>query len=687
MEARQVLVNLRMAAKLLCTFLLWGVSHCGYASVDDDLIYAAKAGDVSRVRQLVAAGANVNATNKEGMTALHESLRYQFDDTNAYKPASLAGPRYLSIVKFLLNQGASVNSVSIREKLSPLHVATSNGFLDAVKLLIDSGAVVDARSETGTTPLLVSLRYPAVTGLLLSKGADVNSKTNNGWTALHWAGSMKDKPIVARLLLSNGADVNARTSDGRTPLHIAAKNQAEEVATLLISSGAEVNAKDNEGITPFDLARKSMKNDFQLLFLLGAVDTNPRHNCSTADSRNRIEWHVCRFPPLIALDSKLNDAYVAAMRAVKHPSYLRDEQREWIQKRNRFCTYENYECLITGLMRMYEERIEQLNQATVDAKRNSGKNLCIDLIQLADAKRLNTYAIRNTRAPTAKEFTEVSDMGGGQVGAIYELQLDRAKPVQRFGVFSTGGTCASTQVFNLQRLTQKDNASTGWVDVYDPNDIIRWAYWGGGDYPVEYGGQFFMVTADLADENRVNMISSIQSDGAILPICTVEEASFRYVPGAKSHSVCEEIASDAIRPVSWEASDAPLAPDRNAFVSKFGRFADSVATARIDLDGDGVKENIGRFAYSSGAGCGSEQAWGRVLANDSQSVVKGTLDHVISQLGYPFDLYLKAGVYYVRSSVSRRLDHVVRIRNGKAEKVCELHRKSRSRPKVLFELK
>lgn len=678
---------MRKAAEFLCVLCLWGASHSSYASVNGDLIAVASLGDASQVRRLLAEGAEINAADGDGMTALHASLRYRFDDATTFRPSSMAGAKYLDVVKFLTDHGADVNAASYSEGLSPLHVAASNGFRDAAELLITRGAKVDARSRTGSTPLLLASRYLDVSKLLILKGADLTAKDNYGWTVLHNAAVFRGNAEYIRFMLSKGADVNGRRFDGQTPLHKAAENQVEDAAVLLISNGADVNAKDNAGNTPYDIARKSMKSDFESLFLPVIGSVKPSINCSNPKVLNYVEGHVCKFPPLTVLDSKLNDAYATALKVAKHSNNLREEQRGWVRERDRICKEESYQCSMADLMRMYGERIEQLSQVVADPSTRDGKDLCIDLIQLADAKKLTSYAIRDSRAPTDQELANLNGAGEGRLSAIYEIQLNRANPAEKFGRFSTGGTCASFQIFNLRRILETESASKGWVEVYDPNEIIRWAYWGGGDYPIEYRGQFFMITADLADENRVNMVSSILPDGNILPICTVEEASFKYVADTELNSVCEKIARGAIHPITWKKPDIELASGRVAFVSKFGRYADTIAWTRIDLDGDGIMENVGRFSYSSGAGCGSEQAWGRVLSDDLRSALREKLDDLISQLGRPFDVYVHAGVHYIRSSVSGNLDQVVRVRDGRVEKICELHRRSKSRPKVLFEAK
>jgi ankyrin repeat protein len=55
---------------------------------------------------------------------------------------------------------------------------------------------------------------------------------------------------VAELLLAGGAEVNARTGEGGTPLHYAAANGCKDVVELLLARGAEINARTN-ALTPF----------------------------------------------------------------------------------------------------------------------------------------------------------------------------------------------------------------------------------------------------------------------------------------------------------------------------------------------------------------------------------------------------------------------------------------------------
>jgi len=107
-----------------------------------------------------------------------------------------------------------------------LHLAAYFGHADAVRLLIDRGADVNAhaRGFNGVAPINSAA---ATSGsdeatstecvrLLLAAGADADARQNNGSTALH-AAAHSGCAEMARLLLEHSADPDAETDDGRTP--------------------------------------------------------------------------------------------------------------------------------------------------------------------------------------------------------------------------------------------------------------------------------------------------------------------------------------------------------------------------------------------------------------------------------------------------------------------------------------
>jgi ankyrin repeat protein len=109
---------------------------------------------------------------------------------------------------------------------------------------------------SGFTPLYMVTRngYRNVAEMLLAKGAEVNVKSNFGWTPLHFAADHKD---VAELLLAHKADVNAKDIFGETPLHGEAMSGCKAVVKLLLANKADVNARDKHGDTPLHVASAS----------------------------------------------------------------------------------------------------------------------------------------------------------------------------------------------------------------------------------------------------------------------------------------------------------------------------------------------------------------------------------------------------------------------------------------------
>jgi ankyrin repeat protein len=153
--------------------------------------------------------------------------------------------------------------------------AASLGPLEAVKLLLENGAEVDLRSNDGDTPLhKVAMVDRAETArLLLEKGADVNSKTeDDGDTAISLAVLFGSIETFKLLLKYGGVDINSRNNRGKTALvHAAEERSWEMVRILLQEDGIDIHLKIGEGQTPVSWV--AQHDEMKLLdILLGKDD-------------------------------------------------------------------------------------------------------------------------------------------------------------------------------------------------------------------------------------------------------------------------------------------------------------------------------------------------------------------------------------------------------------------------------
>ena len=143
---------------------------------------------------------------------------------------------------------------------TPLIVAAEHNSCDALKLLIDHGADVNATANDGSTALLQAVirnNKQAVRLLLSVPGIDLEIKSPDekmlGHTALHFAAELGFAD-VASMLVGVGADVNASALFGVTPLMLAVKNGFKKITGLLIRSGADVDKADSVGRTAISIA-------------------------------------------------------------------------------------------------------------------------------------------------------------------------------------------------------------------------------------------------------------------------------------------------------------------------------------------------------------------------------------------------------------------------------------------------
>ena len=166
------------------------LASAAYAT-DAPVADAAMNGEVETVRALLAGGAEVNAAQGDGMTALHWAA---FHDHH-------------TLAQLLLEAEADVAAATRVGAITPLSMAASNGSAAMIEALVAARASVNMPTTTGATPLMAAATSGSVEAvrLLLDHDAFVNAReTANGQTALMFA-AWENRADVIRLLVERGA--------------------------------------------------------------------------------------------------------------------------------------------------------------------------------------------------------------------------------------------------------------------------------------------------------------------------------------------------------------------------------------------------------------------------------------------------------------------------------------------------
>ena len=156
--------------------------------------------------------------------------------------ADAAQRRDITAVRQLLRQGADVNAAQ-GDGMTALHWAVQHGDIELGNTIIYAGGDVHAGTRIGRyTPLHMAARSGDVgfVTLLLEANADPNGMTtNSGVTSLHLAAASGDPGVLTELIQA-GATIDAKESSwGQTPLIFAAANNRIEAIRVLLSSGAD----------------------------------------------------------------------------------------------------------------------------------------------------------------------------------------------------------------------------------------------------------------------------------------------------------------------------------------------------------------------------------------------------------------------------------------------------------------
>jgi len=220
--------------------------------------YAAGAGHVDAVKELVRLGAKLDARDDDGRTPLVHAVglgcnpalvdlllelgadieRADKLGMTALESAAMFGK--IELVRHLLLRGAKPTGPTKATVFGPLCLAVGSGSIEIVQVLLNAGSPVDPEpgqvkdSALGAAGLAGRLD---MVRLLLEAGANPNHRDANSYTPLMLAVRGKN-PEIVRAIIRAGGDVNAESVDGMTALDRAIQQKSADLVAILHDAGA-----------------------------------------------------------------------------------------------------------------------------------------------------------------------------------------------------------------------------------------------------------------------------------------------------------------------------------------------------------------------------------------------------------------------------------------------------------------
>ncbi len=178
---------------------------------------------------------------------------------NLWEPYEISKEDLKTVVKLIL-AGANVNAANNYGQTALIY-ASWKGYKDIVEILINASADIHAINRWGTNALInaVLKGHKEIVQILIEAGTDVNAKDNNVRTALIYASEKGHKDIVEILIKAN-ADINAKDKDGKTALMCTCINNNFKIIKMLIQAKASINLKDNVGNTALTIMIRKISN-------------------------------------------------------------------------------------------------------------------------------------------------------------------------------------------------------------------------------------------------------------------------------------------------------------------------------------------------------------------------------------------------------------------------------------------
>lgn len=218
-----------------------------------------------------------------------DTPNYYFDNIFAFSPLSISTD--LDILRLLINKGADVNLRSNTGSTALMNTININ----KIEFLLNNGTSINAVDNENNTALTSILRnfdnevyyleltlldeeiITSVAKLLIEKGIDIQVVNNSGYDAFLYSVKLNFTKL-AELLIEKGTDIKRKNMNGQNALILSAKAGNYQLSKLLLDKGLKVNTVDNEGNTPLILAILSENMELIKLLIEKGADLNAKNS-------------------------------------------------------------------------------------------------------------------------------------------------------------------------------------------------------------------------------------------------------------------------------------------------------------------------------------------------------------------------------------------------------------------------
>lgn len=201
------------------------------------LMLVAPLGSAELVEYLLKNGADPRLANKDGLSAIHMA-------------ASSTGESYVDALENSINMSAKIRSLE-----ATFYKEGMQGFADGfsernrlvrprvIKLLLEYGADIDAKTISGVIPLTNALFVgnTEIADWIIQQGADINTGDETALMTAVW----HNRIDIVKFLIEKGADINHKRTTGENALEWAVFNGYDDIAKLLLNAGAKRSFSDS----------------------------------------------------------------------------------------------------------------------------------------------------------------------------------------------------------------------------------------------------------------------------------------------------------------------------------------------------------------------------------------------------------------------------------------------------------